>query len=109
MNLTGELMEKPNFELRCTVILRVFGVLLATVAIHSSAVAQSGGGAAALNIDVTHIVSAVSPMLYGLMTEEINHSYDGGLYAELIQNRIFKDDEKNPIHWSVIQQQENTA
>ena len=31
-------------------------------------------------------------MLYGLMTEEINHSYDGGLYAELIQNRAFKDD-----------------
>jgi len=25
-----------------------------------------------------------------LMTEEINHSYDGGLYAELIRNRIFK-------------------
>ena len=30
-------------------------------------------------------------MLYGLMTEEINYSYDGGLYAELIRNRIFKD------------------
>src|SRR2546423_5023795 len=25
------------------------------------------------------------------MTEEINFSYDGGLYAELIQNRIFKN------------------
>lgn len=33
----------------------------------------------------------ISPMLYGLMTEEINHAYDGGLYAELIQNRIFRD------------------
>ena len=32
-----------------------------------------------------------SPSLYGLMTEEINHAYDGGLYAELIQNRIFQD------------------
>lgn len=30
-------------------------------------------------------------MLFGLMTEEINFSYDGGLYGELIQNRIFKD------------------
>ena len=29
----------------------------------------------------------VSPRLYGLMTEEINHCYDGGLYAELIRNR----------------------
>ena len=33
----------------------------------------------------------ISPMLYGLMTEEINYSYDGGLYGELIQNRIFKN------------------
>ncbi len=32
----------------------------------------------------------ISPMLFGLMTEEINHSYDGGLYGELIKNRIFK-------------------
>jgi len=32
-----------------------------------------------------------SPTFYGLMTEEINYSYDGGLYGELIQNRIFKN------------------
>ena len=53
-----------------------------------------------------------SPLFYGLMTEEINHAYDGGLYAELIQNRIFRDtagrrrgaaqvDPANPPHWSV--------
>jgi len=33
----------------------------------------------------------ISPMFYGLMTEEINYSYDGGLYGELIQNRIFRN------------------
>ncbi len=33
----------------------------------------------------------ISPLFYGLMTEEINYSYEGGLYGELIQNRIFKD------------------
>ena len=48
---------------------------------------------------------AISPMLYGLMTEEINHSYDGGLCAELIRNRAFKEVEKNdptkPAWWSV--------
>ena len=26
------------------------------------------------------------------MTEEINHAYDGGLYAELVRNRAFLDD-----------------
>ena len=41
-----------------------------------------------------------SPALYGLMTEEINYSYDGGLYAELIRNRNFKEDAAMPVHWS---------
>ncbi len=41
-------------------------------------------------------------MLYGLMTEEINHSYDGGLYAELIRNRIFKDNKNTPEGWSLV-------
>ena len=46
--------------------------------------------------------AAVSPKLYGLMTEEINYAYDGGLYAELIRNRIFKYNSKNPDYWSVV-------
>lgn len=45
----------------------------------------------------------ISPMFHGLMTEEINYSYDGGLYAELIRNRVFKDDAKAPVNWSLVQ------
>ena len=48
----------------------------------------------------------ISPTFYGLMTEEINHSYDGGLYAELIRNRVFKDfvrRSRNPEAWSIVQ------
>src|SRR5438093_6072506 len=44
----------------------------------------------------------IDPIFYGLMTEEINFSYDGGLYAELIRNRTFRDDPQNPVHWSVV-------
>ena len=44
-----------------------------------------------LIVKVDQPTTRISPTIYGLMTEEINHSYDGGLYAELIQNRIFKD------------------
>ena len=36
------------------------------------------------------------------MTEEINFSYDGGLYAELIRNRTFRDNPQNPVNWSVV-------
>ena len=60
-------------------------------------------GSASLTLDLQTPGAKVSPTLYGLMTEEINHSYDGGLYAELIQNRTFKDDAKNPVHWSLVQ------
>jgi alpha-N-arabinofuranosidase len=56
-----------------------------------------------LRIDLAKPGVAVSPTLYGLMTEEINYSYDGGLYAELVRNRVFKDDDKTPVHWSVVQ------
>lgn len=44
----------------------------------------------------------ISPMLYGLMTEEINRSYDGGLYAELIRNRSFLDSDKAPVSWMPV-------
>ena len=60
-------------------------------------------------IDANRPVGKVSPLLYGLMTEEINHSYDGGLYAELIQNRAFLDDASKPLHWSVVNDVESAA
>lgn len=33
----------------------------------------------------------VSPVLYGLMTEEINYSYEGGLYTQLVANPSFTE------------------
>src|SRR5438046_4775616 len=58
---------------------------------------------AALNIEVNQTKSAVSPILYGLMTEEINYSYDGGLYAELIRNRTFRSDWTGILNWYLIE------
>lgn len=53
-------------------------------------------------VDAGHPAGKVSPRLYGLMTEEINRSYDGGLYAELIRNRAFLDNSNSPDHWTVV-------
>jgi alpha-N-arabinofuranosidase len=55
-----------------------------------ASLAALGQGIATLSIDTSKIVANVSPTLYGIMTEEINHSYDGGLYAELVSNRTFQ-------------------
>ncbi len=43
--------------------------------------------APSLSIQVDHPTASVSPTFYGLMTEEINYSYEGGLYGELIRDR----------------------
>jgi alpha-N-arabinofuranosidase len=80
---------------------------LSTVLVFGLMSMDAGGQAAGvepaqLSIDVTHVVSPVSPTLYGLMTEEINHSYDGGLYAEMIQNRAFHVDWEGTPPWDLI-------
>src|SRR5580692_9827641 len=77
-------------------LLGVFTVFLVSSLATSDLQAQS---AADLTVDVQQSKSSVSPMLYGLMTEEINYSYDGGLYAELVRNRTFQDRGKIPPSW----------
>jgi len=58
---------------------------------------------ATLTVELNHPKAAVSPTLYGLMTEEINYSYDGGLYAELIRNRTFRSDWTGILNWYLIE------
>jgi alpha-N-arabinofuranosidase len=65
--------------------------------------------AVVLQIDAGRVAAHVSPMLYGLMTEEINFSYDGGLYAELVRNRSFKEDPQAPVHWQLVQEPGGTG
>ena len=47
-------------------------------------------------------VAKASPLLYGLMTEEINYSYEGGLYGELVRNRAFKASRSEPKFWEPV-------
>ena len=58
---------------------------------------------ATLNVEVSKPKATVSPTLYGLMTEEINYSYDGGLYAELIRNRTFRSDWSGILNWFLVE------
>ena len=43
-----------------------------------------------IRIDLQQKGAVVPPNLYGIFFEEINHAGDGGLYAELVQNRGFE-------------------
>ncbi|MDH6433861.1 alpha-N-arabinofuranosidase [Streptomyces sp. SAI-144] len=55
-----------------------------------------------LSVDVANPAHAVSPILPGLMFEDINHSGEGGIYAELVQNRSMMASDTSPVHWSAV-------
>ncbi|QHN03282.1 alpha-N-arabinofuranosidase [Granulicella sp. WH15] len=74
-------------------------LLFASSFLHAQAPASG-----TLDIDLGTPLHKVSPMLYGLMTEEINYSYDGGLYAEMVRNRTFQEnDHRYPARWFITQ------
>jgi hypothetical protein len=58
-----------------------------------------------IQVDASNPGVKVSPNLYGIFFEDINHAADGGLYAELISNRSFEDDDKNIPTWKTAAQE----
>jgi alpha-N-arabinofuranosidase len=76
-------------------------LLLSALLLSNTLHAQTAGQ---LTIDTGTIVHPVSPMLYGLMTEEINHSYDGGLYAQLLSNNTFRSSWDGVESWGLIRE-----
>jgi alpha-L-arabinofuranosidase len=71
---------------------------VAALALPSLLTAQSPS----LTIHVDQPTAKVSPMLYGLMTEEINYSYDGGIYAELVRDRGIGHGFGSLSHWNMV-------
>ena len=84
MNLIKSLM--PCFLLSPTAV-----VFVSACAVTGS-FAQTNVPLPAIEIQADKIAAKMPPTFYGLMTEEINYSYEGGLYGELIRNRAFKAD-----------------
>src|ERR1035437_1066722 len=80
------------------------------------------GNGVNLQIKADQITAKMPPTFHGLMTEEINYAFEGGLYAELIRNRNFKEtvparqnrqdpqqstpakETKDLVHWSLVQE-----
>lgn len=73
--------------------------------------AATTAGAQTLTLKLSEARKDVSPMLYGLMTEEINYAYEGGLYDQLVRDPQMKEVERprrfgpgfrvRPRHWSL--------
>ncbi len=58
-----------------------------------------------ITIDPNKTTITTSPLLYGIFFEEINRAGEGGIYAEMIQNRSFEDKSRvdelrdTPLAW----------
>jgi alpha-N-arabinofuranosidase len=93
-----------SIHLEKTVLARLLGLKAAALIVATSLISTGAAQTtpASLEIALDKPVHAVSQTLYGLMTEEINFSYDGGLYAELVRNRTFQDHGFGGIaHWNI--------
>jgi len=90
-------------------VLLVGGLVAGGVAASAQSHQTAAGHAAAAPLPVAHldvdtgvIAKPASQGLYGLMTEEINHSYQGGLYAELVNNGTFRGNWMGVDNWTEV-------
>ncbi|MGC8782855.1 MAG: alpha-L-arabinofuranosidase C-terminal domain-containing protein [Armatimonadota bacterium] len=54
-----------------------------------------------VEVDASAQGTPISPVLWGIFFEEINHAGDGGIYAELVRNRSFED-APVPQAWTLV-------
>ena len=99
-------LMKINPTLRLALLLATTGALASVAPAQTTnapeATVPGSNSIPVLQIKADQVVAKVSPMLYGLMTEEINYSYEGGLYGELVRNRTFKANPTNAVFWSAV-------
>jgi hypothetical protein len=66
-------------------------------------------GTATLTVNLGRPGPVIQSTQFGAFLEEINHSGDGGLYAELVRNRDLKEDPNAPASWSQFTTGKSTA
>ena len=61
---------------------------------------QAARAQVSITVDASQPTHRLSPLMYGIFFEEINHAGDGGLYAELVRNRSFEEGSA-PAGWEL--------
>ena len=94
-------MRKMNLLSLCT-------LSSAFLALTTSAPSAIAASSPEIHIAADRVKTRINPHMYGLMTEEINFAYEGGLYGELIRNRSFKGEAgyayhaEEPVYWNAV-------
>jgi alpha-L-arabinofuranosidase len=84
-------LNPRTFAIRFPFLLKKIPALLSIVTLPFVTLVGSAAEKAVIEIQAAKDGAPISPRLYGIFLEEINHGVDGGLYAELIRNRGFED------------------
>src|SRR5437764_2781855 len=92
----------PSRTLRMTAALLAGAAAAAGAAVRAGQAPPAQPAPATLTVRADRPGTRVSPLLYGLFFEEINHAGDGGLYGELVRNRAFEDAD-TPQGWTLVQ------
>jgi alpha-L-arabinofuranosidase len=74
-------MKKP--------LLSAFGALVPVIGFLPG-ILHAEAGTVTWNVDIAGAGPVVSPTMHGIFFEDINYAGDGGLYAELVENRSFE-------------------
>ena len=69
--------------------LRILSILVAS-ALSLSSLQASESAELQISVDIAAAGTPISPDLVGIFFEDLNYAADGGLYAELVQNRSFE-------------------
>jgi alpha-N-arabinofuranosidase len=77
-------------------MLRLLTTLTFTLTLISAAFAAAPR---TLTVDLAAPARPISPELFGIFFEDLNYAADGGLYAELIQNRSFEYSPTEQAKW----------
>jgi alpha-L-arabinofuranosidase len=70
---------------------RAFQYFPAAALLLVSSLNAASESSAVIKVDLAAPKAAIPGTLHGIFLEEISHAFDGGLYAELIQNRSFEE------------------
>jgi len=80
--------------IRCNAVIVLFAFALAAASLPPNPAVR-------VTIDTGSGGSQVSPMMHGVFFEDINYGADGGLYAELVQNRSLEHAE-SLYSWAAV-------
>jgi alpha-L-arabinofuranosidase len=75
-----------------------FALMAMSLVAPGAALAQTS----TVTIQANEPAANISSNLFGIFFEEINMAGDGGIYAEMVRNRLFADSASSPSFWSFL-------